>query len=630
MKTQGWSICGVAQRRKLFQEKNRRNCNHFTSDLESSQISINDRREKQWPKHLENTRNIKRSKAMTNKQTLNSERSFKLSRLLLLFIMVDVSLVWCQISHGQLLLSDIDGSATDQRYTIITTGTDSSDFLSNSPSFGADFRSFLNPDPVISADCTESGNVSQFSYFHSTSLIAQGSASSYARCVDGSGPGGVESGESQLDWLFYANEDVYYQFQCSSTGSGFVEATFADGGVYLSGNPYYSYPTGGTGNIPQTFSFTGPSCGISAGCDSSGSDGSWSFSLLISAKPVKARYSQAQKAAFIQNAKYWSQGGAVSQQTATAILPVALAANQSGPYGVLLAQVLRALALGLYTGGAADNLISELYSSLALDPPDTNYSVIAPPTPVVFTPINSGTNLTQTAADAFNAWLTNQCQAVAYSQAISTCINRAQGAADATNSYWETAQMNAAEQYEAQLAGYLDQEPTLRSNLVTQLVASGFPTITVTSDEVTSNQMNVFSAGFDTNFQAVLTQFGVDGATITNIEDDFVTQDPNSIAGTFPQSLVNPTLDAASHNVASVFRESSLIFINVASLPGGQIRFDLPTEPGYNYTIQCNHDLNNPSGWTTLLATNATTALLSFTNAPPSGTQAGFYRALQN
>jgi hypothetical protein len=70
--------------------------------------------------------------------------------------------------------------------------------------------------------------------------------------------------------------------------------------------------------------------------------------------------------------------------------------------------------------------------------------------------------------------------------------------------------------------------------------------------------------------------------------------------------------------------------INVALLPDGQFRFDLPTEPGYAYTIQFNQNLADPSGWNTLLATNAATALLAFTNIPPLGAQPGFYRASHN
>jgi hypothetical protein len=52
-------------------------------------------------------------------------------------------------------------------------------------------------------------------------------------------------------------------------------------------------------------------------------------------------------------------------------------------------------------------------------------------------------------------------------------------------------------------------------------------------------------------------------------------------------------------------------------LPGGQFRFDSPTEPGYGYTIQSCHNFADPANWTTIVSNIATTTLLSFTNTPP-------------
>jgi hypothetical protein len=76
---------------------------------------------------------------------------------------------------------------------------------------------------------------------------------------------------------------------------------------------------------------------------------------------------------------------------------------------------------------------------------------------------------------------------------------------------------------------------------------------------------------------------------------------------------------------------SGLVLTNAAWLAGGSVRFDLTTTPGVTYTIEFNQDLSNPSGWTPLLTTGAATNyLLAFTNSPPSGAKAGFYRALQN
>jgi hypothetical protein len=72
------------------------------------------------------------------------------------------------------------------------------------------------------------------------------------------------------------------------------------------------------------------------------------------------------------------------------------------------------------------------------------------------------------------------------------------------------------------------------------------------------------------------------------------------------------------------------ILTNAAWLAGGSLRFDLITTPGVTYTVQFNNDLSNPAGWTPLLTTNAVGNAVAFTNRPPGGAQAGFYRAFHN
>jgi hypothetical protein len=105
---------------------------------------------------------------------------------------------------------------------------------------------------------------------------------------------------------------------------------------------------------------------------------------------------------------------------------------------------------------------------------------------------------------------------------------------------------------------------------------------------------------------------------------------PAIAAGSFPQSLGNTNFDAAQQAIASNLRDASLTLINPAMLPSGQFRFDLPTEPGYTYSILFTQSLDGSSSWTPVLTTNATAALLSFTNTLPSSAQAGFYQATHN
>jgi hypothetical protein len=108
------------------------------------------------------------------------------------------------------------------------------------------------------------------------------------------------------------------------------------------------------------------------------------------------------------------------------------------------------------------------------------------------------------------------------------------------------------------------------------------------------------------------------------------TADIGTLTGSFPASLSDTNLDAAQFELAGGLRDASLTLINPAMLPGGQFRFDLPTEPSYAYTVQFTQTPGDPASWTPIFTNIATTALLSFINAVPAGAQAGFYQATHN
>jgi hypothetical protein len=115
------------------------------------------------------------------------------------------------------------------------------------------------------------------------------------------------------------------------------------------------------------------------------------------------------------------------------------------------------------------------------------------------------------------------------------------------------------------------------------------------------------------------------------VEIDFVKVlllDTNSIPGdALLAGTEAVTLTSVSTSAAQV---AALTLSNAALVPGGGIQFDLATTPGVTYTVQFNENLSNPLGWTSLLTTDAVATSLSFTNPPPAGTNAGFYRAFHN
>jgi hypothetical protein len=350
------------------------------------------------------------------------------------------------------------------------------------------------------------------------------------------------------------------------------------------------------------------------GVGSNNADGSgvWSYSLsLIPSDIMPGRFSAAQKSVlYAQMSELRTLGNQM-----IGFADLATSASQRTE--------LLAAAQGLF-----DN--ANFLALDFLDPLDTNYTVLPQAVALPVTPLGASNGITLLEAQHYNAWLTNLSQTAGFSAALTTSINRAQGAAFARDSYWETLQMNAAVNFEAQLAGLADQEPALRSNLVAEFRSAGFPAITVTSNDATALQMQITTNGLPAILVSALTALGADPETITNIQNNLLTADPATMSGSFPASLSNSNLDSASHALAAGLRDASLVLINPTVLPNGRLRFDLPTEPEYVYTVQFNKNLTNPAGWMALFSNKATTTSISFTNTALPTAQAGFYRASHN
>jgi hypothetical protein len=413
----------------------------------------------------------------------------------------------------------------------------------------------------------------------------------------------IASGGTSVYVTFEITNAYHYQFVASvSTVGSEAGIVIFNGGKYSNG----AFTASGTLGTNQ---YTLQALLGSSGSQAISGSGTWSYSLsLIPADITPGRITAALKAAFY------------SQYSRQLVLAKQLYYSAAAATTVAQRDELTAAAEANWD--IAINL-----KALFLDPLDTNYTVIPQvAAPSVF-PLAAGGGITQLEANDYNAWLTNLSQAVGFSTALATSINRAQGAAFAGASYWETAQMNNAVQFEAQLAYIMDQEPALRSNVVAQFVSDGFPAITVTTNDAIELLTGMTTNGFPAFLLAGFADLGTDPQTITNIQEALLTSDPGTMTGGFPGSLVNTNLDSAAHALAAGLRDASLRLINTSLLPGSQFRFDLPTEPGYTYTIQFSQNLADPASWTTIFRNQATTSLLSFTNTPPVNAQTGFYRA---
>jgi hypothetical protein len=290
-----------------------------------------------------------------------------------------------------------------------------------------------------------------------------------------------------------------------------------------------------TYEVPRPFQYTATTDGETVSCVFGGEapDGDESFDIQYRTGFHVFNLTQAQKSALTQIAIY---SGVTSGAlwTISGLCGLCNGLIVTIPFCAPCAAITNLLAgIGaLGAGGAA---------LLACDPSDPNFTVIATPMSPSLTPLTAQPPLTQPMVDAFNALLTNEEQIVGVSGAILTSINRAQGAADAGNDFWQAQQMQAAQQYEGELALLLRSEVLWRSNLQNALLSDGFPRIQIAPFDVFVFELNILS-GFPSSISTLLAQAGADAAEIEAIRQTIVATDVFAAAQAFPDLLTSSNL----------------------------------------------------------------------------------------
>jgi len=270
----------------------------------------------------------------------------------------------------------------------------------------------------------------------------------------------------------------------------------------------------------------------------------WSASVPPTPPPPKqGRFTQQQKEDFARTAADLNIGAGGFATVAAACL---LAPDPSVSKAC-------AIAAGLTSG--LSWLLSAIYGRLALDPSDPNFTVIAVPvTPTLSQqPITAGDGITQQEADALNALFTNLEQTIGLGRALQTSIDRAQGARDANDAFWESQQLAAAKNFAGQIANLSDQQPALLANLANALGAAGFQQ-SFTADSIAQFQSSVEQQGFPSFLTQEFAELGVDTALQEEIRLAFLNKssaDLSSVGGgQFPASLTDPTLADSLHQLA--------------------------------------------------------------------------------
>ncbi len=239
---------------------------------------------------------------------------------------------------------------------------------------------------------------------------------------------------------------------------------------------------------------------------------------------------------------------------------------------------------GFCTGAAIGaGLTAAYYAYRAADPPDPNFMVIVEPVIPAFTPVTVGNVGTQEAADAANALLDNLAQILGFEGAVLTSIERAQGAAEAGDDFFETEQLQAAALFSTQLADLYEAQIVLLENTQSNLQSAGFPSFAVTATDISNFQDDVINNGLPnifTDFLA-LTSLATRSDATQVLEDSILSVDPNDAAGSFPEILTDTQLIASIQDTAALHDEFA------RSVPG----FVPPIQPGFDgNTLPANDD----------------------------------------
>ena len=185
-------------------------------------------------------------------------------------------------------------------------------------------------------------------------------------------------------------------------------------------------------------------------------------------------------------------------------------------------------------------LLSAALNRLALDPSDPNFRIIALPVLLTLPPESGGPEIA-----AVNALILNEERMLALARAAAIAIDRAQGAVDAGDAFWEAQQVAALNSYVSQLTALLAQQPGLLVEAVRQIGLSGFPTLTIGAFDVLNFEFQVAFGSLPAPLAAAMTTLGADAAAQEDIRQLLFVQNIDDVAGTFPALLVDSQLLAS-------------------------------------------------------------------------------------
>jgi hypothetical protein len=196
-------------------------------------------------------------------------------------------------------------------------------------------------------------------------------------------------------------------------------------------------------------------------------------------------------------------------------------------------------------------------AAIADDPPDTNFTTVAPVQNATVPPLSPGGGITQAEADTFNALFAEQAQALGLAQAISTALNRAQAAAvDPADAASEQLQLNAVTMFSQQLGQVTTAEPGLLANVQAALAAGGVADVSVSASDVQALQQmaaGALPAGLENALQQLASSDSqLQSIQLPDIQAALAAQDPAATAGSLAATLTDPAFKAQVQSAAQV------------------------------------------------------------------------------
>jgi hypothetical protein len=185
-------------------------------------------------------------------------------------------------------------------------------------------------------------------------------------------------------------------------------------------------------------------------------------------------------------------------------------------------------AIPLQLAGVGSAALGYYLSTLARDPADPNYKVIATPN-VAALPSNLGLAAGVISDDATG---------IALISALITSYNRYQGAIAAGDQSWASQQLAAITKYSGQLNTLLATLSSDTRDFANQLLQQIPAGINVTQAQISQIEQYFATNGLTSEMKALLMTFGLSPAEIQNLAQVFYVLDPTTVDANFPASAL--------------------------------------------------------------------------------------------